>query len=275
MQKITKNAVLAEHAKQPRRKCFFDKSGIQKDKQDNRPPSFSTYIPSARKIFEAQTGLNLEWSSQFHNYWRYVSEEEITQIEEWEKQHGSLIFLRDCLSLSVALDHNLKDNVSGQYTEIGLLENNGKQNSDKEAVRKLAEIVSEKIPRLPCYKDADLICSVPSHQSKIFDLPREVASLVSQRIQKTDVTSGFVVKGQKEPIRGTTIDQKWDVWESAQVSFQDPPALKIRDKKIILIDDKYQSGITIQYIAMKLQEAGAKKIYGLSFVKTLRDTDNT
>ena len=32
--------------------------------------------------------------------------------------------------------------------------------------------------------------------------------------------------------------------------------------------------ITIQYIATNLQQAGAHEIYGLSLVKTLRDTDN-
>ncbi len=58
------------------------------------------------------------------------------------------------------------------------------------------------------------------------------------------------------------------------MSFQNNSAFNVKDKTIILIDDKYQSGITIQYIAMKLQQAGAHEVYGLSFVKTLRDKDN-
>ena len=37
----------------------------------------------------------------------------------------------------------------------------------------------------------------------------------------------------------------------------------------------FASSIAIQYIAMKLQQAGADEVYGLSFVKTLRDEDNT
>ncbi len=43
---------------------------------------------------------------------------------------------------------------------------------------------------------------------------------------------------------------------------------------ILLLDDLYQSGITMQYVAMKLQKAGAEKIFGLSIVKSLNDTDN-
>jgi predicted amidophosphoribosyltransferase len=47
-----------------------------------------------------------------------------------------------------------------------------------------------------------------------------------------------------------------------------------KDSDVILIDDKYQSGTTMQFVAMKLQEAGARYIFGISLVKTLRDTDN-
>ncbi|MBF0334071.1 MAG: nickel-dependent hydrogenase large subunit, partial [Alphaproteobacteria bacterium] len=43
---------------------------------------------------------------------------------------------------------------------------------------------------------------------------------------------------------------------------------------VILIDDKYQSGVTLQYVASRLYQAGARRVYGLCAVKTMRDTDN-
>lgn len=46
-------------------------------------------------------------------------------------------------------------------------------------------------------------------------------------------------------------------------------------KRVILFDDKYQSGMTLQFVASKLLEAGATDVYGLCAVKTWRDTDNT
>lgn len=119
MKKITKETILAEHNKTPRRKCFRNNSGIQKRKSK---PTFSVHIGSAKKIFEAQTGKRLRYNPAFDNYWEYISEEEIVEIEAWEKAQGGLIYLRDCLSLSVALDSNRTDNTSGQYTQIGLLE---------------------------------------------------------------------------------------------------------------------------------------------------------
>ena len=76
-------------------------------------------------------------------------------------------------------------------------------------------------------------------------------------------------------MKNSSVDEKGNVWESAQVSFQSNSELNVKDKTVILIDDKYQSGITIQYIAMKLQQDGTCEVYGLSFVKTLSDADNT
>jgi len=43
---------------------------------------------------------------------------------------------------------------------------------------------------------------------------------------------------------------------------------------VIVIDDKYQSGISIQFVASVLRAAGAGEIFGFCAVKTLRDTDN-
>ena len=75
-------------------------------------------------------------------------------------------------------------------------------------------------------------------------------------------------------VKYCAFEEKWEVWEKAKVSFQKSADFNVNGKTIILIDDIYQSGITIQYIAMKLQQAGAKEVYGLCFEKTLRDTDN-
>ena len=42
----------------------------------------------------------------------------------------------------------------------------------------------------------------------------------------------------------------------------------INDKTVVLLDDLYMSGASLQYVAMKLKEAGAKKVYGLCLVKS-------
>lgn len=278
MKEITKDTVLDAHnqePRRPRRRCFAEHTGIQQEK-NNGSRSFSVKFPETiEKIFKADTGLDLFYSSQFKNHYRVVeNDEELQVIKEWEARQGRRVFIRDCLSASIALDTNLVDNESRQYTEIGSLESRGKKQQDQSAITQLSDIVSQAINDLPYYKDADLICSIPPGPDKDFDLPSSVTKLVSAKVSKPDVTGGFVINRQKSSVKSAALDAKWNVWEDAQVSFQNSPAFNVNGKTIILIDDKYQSGITIQYIAMKLQQAGAHEVYGLSFVKTLRDTDN-
>ena len=105
----------------------------------------------------------------------------------------------------------------------------------------------------------------------MFDLPSLVTSIVSNDLGKPDITGHFRFNGEKKSVKSASLDEKWNPWEEAQLTFD---GIDITDKTIILIDDKYQSGTTIQYVAMKLQEFGAFQVYGLSMVKTMRDTDN-
>lgn len=94
---------------------------------------------------------------------------------------------------------------------MGLLEHNGKHNKDQNTVNQLADRVSQVVQRLPYYKDADLLCSVPSRPDKDFDLPSSVTSLVSGKTGKQDVTGGFVFGGHKTSVKTSTFDEKWNV----------------------------------------------------------------
>ena len=42
----------------------------------------------------------------------------------------------------------------------------------------------------------------------------------------------------------------------------------------VLIDDLYQSGVTVNFVGMKLQQAGFNRICGLYLVKSMNDRDN-
>ncbi len=47
-----------------------------------------------------------------------------------------------------------------------------------------------------------------------------------------------------------------------------------RERTILLLDDLYQSGISMNYCAYLLLQAGAAKILGLACEKTCRNDDN-
>ena len=77
------------------------------------------------------------------------------------------------------------------------------------------------------------------------------------------------------PIKEVEYAKKWAMWEETGLNFQKTSSADVTHKSVLLIDDVYQSGTTMQFVAMKLQEAGAGEVYGLCLTKTLGDYDNT
>ena len=235
--------------------------------------SFSVmFSETIKPIFVEMTGIQLFFSERFNNYYKMIDKNELQVIENWEQQQGERVFLRDCLALSIAMSFNFTtNNTDRKYTVIGLLEHNAKNNNDMEAVDALAQHSSKTIKELPFYKDADYICAVPPRPGKNFDLPSQVTEKVAQTLNKKNITNHFNYGKEKESIKSSKVEDKWLYLEKSKLNFD---GLDLNGKNIILIDDKYQSGTTIQFVGMKLQKAGAKNVYGLSFVKTMRDTDN-
>jgi hypothetical protein len=235
--------------------------------------SFSVPFPKTIKpLFEAGTGLDLFPSRNSTGVWRSIrSEEEFDQIAGWVRDQGTRIFLRDFLDLSIALDQNFIDNHSGSYTQLGLYESVAKDKPNEAALGLLVDRYCEAIGGLPYYRDATQIAAVPARPGKLYDLPTVLADRIAKRLTLRDLTPHFCFKGTKDPIKTLELDQKWDTWERTGLAFEQELD---NSQPIILIDDKYQSGITLQFVASRLCAAGAGPVFGLCAVKTLRDTDN-
>lgn len=272
MDEITLERVQQMRILEPRRRCFADHSGIQMAKK-NGSKSFSVkFEETIRPIYEAMTGCQLHHSVNFSNYWHSIGDDEdLTKIQQWESSQGDRVFLRDCLSLSIALGINFPDNQSHDRTELGELEHRAKQHRDEEAIKELASRTITTINELPFYQEADLVAAVPPRPDKEFDLPARIAKLVAVATRKPDITLDFKFGNTKGSLKEVALDEKWAAWENAGLTLDNA---ELVGKKVILIDDKYQSGTTLQFVAMILQKHGASEVYGLSLVKTLRDTDN-
>jgi predicted amidophosphoribosyltransferase len=48
----------------------------------------------------------------------------------------------------------------------------------------------------------------------------------------------------------------------------------LEGRTVLLLDDLYQSGISMNYVAMELLAAGVKEVFGLACEKTCRNDDN-
>ena len=64
-----------------------------------------------------------------------------------------------------------------------------------------------------------------------------------------------------------TADEKLSLIDSW--GFELSTDLSLDGKVVLLVDDMYQSGVTMQYVAMKLKEAGAKRVFGICICKAL------
>ncbi|MBF0562197.1 MAG: hypothetical protein HQL37_09285 [Alphaproteobacteria bacterium] len=273
---ITKEGVAAKRSLEGAHRISFaytHKDQPKRSKCTKYVGNFSVpFKETVQRIFTADTRLSLFHNSNYGNFWRSIKfEDEFNRIQAWVKRQGTRHFLRDCLDLSVALDLNLTDNQSGQYTPLGALEARAKEQPDEDAINQLVAYYLEAITNLPFFRDAKCVAGVPPRPDKLYDLPSTLASQIAKQSDRQDLTNLFRYTGEKGTVKTLAVDKKWDAWEAAGLTFE--PKLT-GAPSIILLDDKYQSGTTFQFVASRLRAAGAGEIYGLCAVKTLRDTDN-
>ncbi|HTT79930.1 MAG TPA: hypothetical protein VMF86_09650 [Stellaceae bacterium] len=185
------------------------------------------------------------------------------------KKYKTYIFLRDLLDMSITLDYNFADRLV--YTELGKAESNAKTARHQPSIKVLAKACVRAISDVSYYKESDVICAVPPSPDKEWDLPAEIVALVSQQTGKRDISKAVRFTVPKKSIKAASLSDKWAVLEGGQLTVF-PNVVKGR--KVILIDDKYQSGMTAQFVASRLYEAGVEEVNGLFCIKTWRDTDN-
>ena len=138
---------------------------------------------------------------------------------------------------------------------------------DKEIGLYLAELVSEFIKSNKELRCADLILPVPaSFRSRPFHpvlfLVNEISKRTSIPYEKDLLNRTRLSKPQKEL---KTLKEKW---ENVKGLFKLNEPLKIKNKKILLIDDLFDSGATLNEIAALFKSSGASKVYVLTLTKT-------
>lgn len=263
--KITRDDVELLREIHPTRRCFGEHPIIRE--RSNGEYVVSTIFMSIDRLFEHDTKIRT-FSGQYGPY-RYLSNPEtISEALAWQERHKEFIFLRDMLHCSVALDYNLAS--AGVYTNLGLAEHNAKMSRDSEAIRVLAEACVYAIDRITFLAEADVVCAVPPSPEKEWDLPTEIVKIVSARTGKPDISPLMQFTASKKSVKAVTIEEKWDSLEEGGLEVDK----QVKGQKIVLIDDKYQSGTTAQFVAAKLYDAGATEVDGLFCIKTWRNTDN-
>ena len=65
-------------------------------------------------------------------------------------------------------------------------------------------------------------------------------------------------------------EEKLEILEESGLQISE--GVDLNGKTVLLFDDLYMSGLSMQYVAMKLKEAGAARVFGLCTVKSRSNT---
>lgn len=257
-----------EHLREvsPRRRRFSDNPVVYQRK-DGRYIASPLFL-SINQLFVDETGLATTEGP--YGPYRYLDNSgEIERALDWQQKRSNLIFLRDMLNCSVALDFNLR--TAAEYTNLGLAERDAKQRRIIKAIEFLCERCANAVNALSLYRKSNVLCAVPPSPDKIWDLPTEIAASASKQIGIPNVSDQVRFTKVKKSIKTLSLAEKWHALEEGALAVGNG----VSGKKVVMIDDKYQSGTTAQFVASKLFEAGASEVNGLFLLKTWRDTDNT
>lgn len=117
--------------------------------------------------------------------------------------------------------------------------------------------------------DADIITAVPGSFSRRMQLGYAHAEKIARNIAyrgrkqyRTLLSQSVKLQEQKQLDRKQRIENVRNAYKIVDKEY-------ISGKNILVVDDVCTTGATLSVIAAKLKEAGAVKVYGLTFAKTL------
>jgi hypothetical protein len=201
------------------------------------------------------------------------------EVPPWIEMVGNPVAMKDFLAISFALDYDREGGDPKEpHTEIGNLRALAKPYGvdtatarTKKAADKLLGHCVEFLTTMTCYRSADCIVAMPpSDPSKVYNLPKYLAERIAETMGLENLTKNVRTIALRNSIKGVALGAKFDTLLGTMEVDDDV----FGKRRVILIDDLYQSGTSMNYCGLLLREAGAKKTFGLACEKTCRNDDN-
>lgn len=116
------------------------------------------------------------------------------------------------------------------------------------------------------------ISPMPATEQGKTKMAWHMAEAMARRLQLHFITPDLTV--EKPQMKQLSIEDKINAWNN--IFYDNGVVLdsEIKGKNIIVIDDLYQSGATMWEYAKFLKSVGAKSVFGVVCVKSLKDSDN-
>lgn len=226
------------------------------------------------RTFEDRRG-RYEWGTYIHD----VDDTVRLQVENLLRLFESYLYIEDDLTETFALDYHTAMLPTGSYsrTAIGDLVYRAKpynrpvRPSNHAKTSELAEHFLTFIRIHLGYNSSDIVIPVPpSDPTKEFNLPIELVRRIAAELGIADGTGLVNRTRATKPMKDCTTPQEKinNVRHAFAVTNRDD----LEGKNVLLIDDVYASGFTINEVGRVLREAGAQAVFGLVATKTSRDT---
>ena len=127
--------------------------------------------------------------------------------------------------------------------------------------REIGRIYARELMVSPCFQEADLIIPVPLHPEKLRIRGYNQSGVFGEGLQEilpARLSEDTLIRDINTGTQ--TRRSRFARWENVESIFTVPDPERIRDKRILLIDDVITTGATLESCAVKLITAGVKEI---------------
>lgn len=212
-----------------------------------------------------------------------LDEDDLDAINEWREKFGQYVLIglnsniedhfSDELDFCMALDFNY-DPAAEKRTVFGEAEYQLKYQGSRQHFQVLRNALAEAVADLPipqAFEDSYCLSCIPGDPAEQ-TIPRRLARAVAKDLGVDFIDANL--NCPKAGLKGVAVEDKIPIWQKLYDS--DCVELKgdVTDRLVIVVDDLYQSGVTLWSFAKFLKEQGAAHVLGLPCVKSLRDSDN-
>jgi predicted amidophosphoribosyltransferase len=173
-----------------------------------------------------------------------------------------------------ALDRHWVHEPTGGYrrTELGNLiyraKSYGGRGGDPNCADQIAAQLIQFVTAHPTFSRADLIIPVPSSKpGDVFDLPAYFAGFMASSLKIENGTG--IVNKVRQTAQQKNLHTQQEKVENVSRAFA--LAGSVEGKRVIVIDDLYQSGATINEVGRVVRAGGPAEVLGLAVTKTHRD----
>jgi len=236
--------------------------------------AFNQYYFS--RTFEDRFG-RYEWGTYIYN----IDVPERERVEALLKTFQEAVCIEDDLTEAFALGYHTQMDPIGSYarTDFGNLVYQAKPYRGdftakrRQAADKIAEQMAQFAGRHPTYARAEVIAAVPPSATNQPNLPVYLAERLADRLGKENCTSLINKTRATRPMKDCrTIQEKINNVKGA-FALGPQGTAEMRDRSVILLDDIYQTGFTLNEVGRMLITSGVREVLGLVATKTAQDLE--